>query len=308
MRRKTFMTLLGLALMVPLSSCETFPKDSVSNEENESSSSSFSIPSSDPYDIPHGKPTLDKLNFAEDKEGKGVFVKAASRGISGEVVIPTSYGRYSVTGISVRGFQDCEGITSVYIPKSVKIIGSEAFRNCPNLESVFISETVSTLGEYIVFSSCPKLRITVSERNPYFSSLDGALYNKDKTEIIWAPSDVTSISLPDTVKTIGNYAYSNSKLTSINIPLGVKTIGPGAFSQCSSASSSLSIPDTVETIGDQAFYKIVRTSPMSISETISKQSAPLLSSIVIPSQASSFLIASPQLAGRPSLAVITSPR
>ena len=71
MRRKTFMTLLALALMVQLSSCETFVRDSVSNEENESSSSSFSIPSSDPYDIPHGKPTTDKLRFYEAEDGAG---------------------------------------------------------------------------------------------------------------------------------------------------------------------------------------------------------------------------------------------
>ena len=124
MRRKAFMTLLGLALMVPLSSCETPLAGSISSESGvssqESSSASESI-SVDPYtfpvtDIPHGKPTSDKLNFVEDADGIGVVAKPAARDISGEVVIPASYGRWSVT--AVRGFSECNNITSIYIPFS----------------------------------------------------------------------------------------------------------------------------------------------------------------------------------------------
>ncbi|MBR4811987.1 MAG: leucine-rich repeat protein [Bacilli bacterium] len=153
--------------------------------EDSSSSESISV---DPYtspvtDIPHGKPTYDKLNFAEDKEGGGILVRAASTDISGEVVIPTTYGPHAVTGISFRGFSECNNITSIYIPKGVMRIYVEGIKSCENLETVFIPETIDsvTVGNFL---SCPKLRVIVSDKSEHYSSLDGALYDKAKTEIL----------------------------------------------------------------------------------------------------------------------------
>ena len=145
--------------------------ESVSSQESLDSSSSSESISVDPYtspvtDISHGKPTYDKLNFAEDEEGKGVFVRAASRDISGEVVIPTTYGPHAVTGISFRGFSECNKITSIYIPKGVTGIGMEGICKCENLETVFISETIDTIITSN-FISCPKLRVIVSDKSEH---------------------------------------------------------------------------------------------------------------------------------------------
>ena len=66
-------------------------------------------------------------------------------------------------------------------------------------------------------------------------------------------SNITSITIPDSVKTIGNYAFSwCESLTSINIPDGVTTIGEDAFRYCKSL-TSINIPDSVKTIGTGAF-------------------------------------------------------
>ena len=230
MRRKTFMTLLGLALMVPLSSCETPLAGSISSESGVSSQESLDSLSSsesisvDPYtspvtDIPHGKPTSDKLNFVEDADGVGVVVKPAARDISGEVVIPTSYGRWPVT--AVYGFFECNNITSIYIPKGVKRIYGQGIFNCENLETVFISETIDsvTTGNFL---SCPKLRVIVSDKSEHYSSLGGAFYDKTKTEILWSPMNVTSVSIPNTVERIGNAAFKGCHLETIDMPNGNK--------------------------------------------------------------------------------------
>lgn len=65
-------------------------------------------------------------------------------------------------------------------------------------------------------------------------------------------TDITTITLPDSVETIGEGAFSYcDKLTSVNIPDNVTTIGNGAFQD--TAITSVSIPGSVKNIGQYAF-------------------------------------------------------
>lgn len=60
--------------------------------------------------------------------------------------------------------------------------------------------------------------------------------------------DITSITIPDSVTSIGNYAFTKcNKLTSINIPNSVTSIGQGAFQYCTGL-TSITIPDSVTSI------------------------------------------------------------
>ena len=61
--------------------------------------------------------------------------------------------------------------------------------------------------------------------------------------------NLTSVSLPSTLTTIGEGAFSNNPgITSISIPSSVTTIGDGAFSSC--GLTSIVIPASVTSIGD----------------------------------------------------------
>ena len=64
--------------------------------------------------------------------------------------------------------------------------------------------------------------------------------------------ELKSVTIPESVTKIGNYAFYESTLTSINIPESVTEIGAGAFSKCK-ALTSINIPDSVTEIGDLAF-------------------------------------------------------
>ena len=160
----------------------------------------------------------------------------------------------SVTSIGDRAFYKCSSLTSIIIPDSVTSIGDHAFHNCSGLTSITIPDSVTSIGDHAFYNCLTS--ITVSENNKYFSSLNGVLFNKDKTELITYPigNERTEYTIPDSVTSIGNFIFYNcSSLTSITIPDSVTSIGNFAFYNCSSL-TSITIPDSVASIGNSAFY------------------------------------------------------
>ena len=122
---------------------------------------------------------------------------------------------YSVTSIGVQAFWCCMGLISVMIPKSVTSIEGGAFTVCINLKT-----------------------INVDADNPNYCSMDGVLFNKDKTQLIQYPcSKQGAYSIPNSVTSIGITAFYLSGLTSIDIPNSVTSIGIYAFSACMNLTS-----------------------------------------------------------------------
>ena len=75
----------------------------------------------------------------------------------------------------------------------------------------------------------------------------------DKTTLVKYTGTASSVSIPDSIKTIGAEAFAgNTTLTSINLGKNVETIEYGAFKDCVYL-NSITIPDTVKTIGNGAF-------------------------------------------------------
>ncbi len=160
----------------------------------------------------------------------------------------------SVTSIGDCAFQECTSLTSVNIPDSVTSIGEAAFSACVNLTSINIPDSVTSIGE-CTFLNCNSLTsITVDLNNSNYSSQDGVLFNKNKTELIQYPSGKaeTTYTIPNSVISIGNWAFSGVSLTSVIIPNSVTSIGESAFAGCCSL-ASVNIPDSVTSIGYQAF-------------------------------------------------------
>ena len=185
----------------------------------------------------------------------------------------------SVTSIGWNAFSGCTGLTSITIPSSVTSIGSEAFYGCDSLMSVTIPNSVTSIG-YCAFENCTSLTsINVADTNTVYSSANGVLFDKDKTELIRYPKgktnasytipnsvtsisgyafegckSLTSITIPDSVTSIGSEAFSNStSLTSVTIPSSVTSIYYATFSNCTSL-TSVTIPNSVTRIGYKAFY------------------------------------------------------
>ena len=162
----------------------------------------------------------------------------------------------SVTSIGKDTFGFCTSLTSVTIPNSVTSIGDEAFENCTSLTSVTIPNSVTSIGKS-VFSRCEDLTsINVNTANRIYTSVNGVLYNKNKTEIVCYPAGKTASSfiIPNSVTSIGAYVfYYCENLTSVTIPNSVTNIGDYAFENCTSL-TSVTIPNSVTNIGDYAFW------------------------------------------------------
>lgn len=117
------------------------------------------------------------------------------------------------------------------------------------------------MGEGITYAPCQVFislegleEIEVNEKNEEYCSVDGNLYNKDKTEfLIWPCGKSGNFVVPDSVKKIEDYSFfAAEKLTGVTIPNTVETIGEYAFYECVSLKKVV-IPDSVTEIERGAF-------------------------------------------------------
>jgi len=161
----------------------------------------------------------------------------------------------TLTTIGYGGFYSCNDLKTITFESSSMLttIGVYAFGWCSKLTSFEISASVTSIGD-VAFLGTSAL-ITVDINNPNFSNLDGALFNKDKTRLMYCPAMKTgSYEILSTVTTIAVDAFYNCyRLSSIKIPSSVTTLEDWAFENCFGL-SSITIPSSVNTIKGYAFY------------------------------------------------------
>lgn len=170
------------------------------------------------------------MNFKLD-DGGYTLTDSGSQTQNGNLEIPSEYGGKPVTGIGEYAISTW--VKKVTVPASVTTINDKAFTVASVLES-----------------------IEVSTSNKNYTSYGGILYNKAKTDIIFAPirlqgsvsiaSGVTyinvsalrgrqfsSVTLPKSVTVVCENAFAdNHYLTSVDLGSGVKGIRTSAFSNC----------------------------------------------------------------------------
>ena len=160
-------------------------------------------------------------------------------------------------------FYKCTGITSVTIPDSVTSIGSGAFQGCTGITSITLGSGTDSLGSS-AFSGCTGVATLTYSKTP--TTIDIDCFNEFGTGTLsvtvndgvtaiksgMVPVTAASVTIADSVTSIGNYAFDGCyKLKSIGCS-GAVTIGEYAFSGCSGL-TSFTFGSGVTTIGDRAF-------------------------------------------------------
>jgi len=184
-----------------------------------------------------------------DKQQTSVI--CCPNGFSGDLTLPGT-----VTTIAGQAFRDCAGLTSVAFPNSLRNIGDAAFMGCSYLTAIALPEALTSIGRDAffgcrfttisipgsvtliadgAFNGCRDMTsIEVAEGNAAYSSVDGILYNKSQTELLYCPVMKSgSVTIPNTVTAIRAMVFEGcQRLSAIVIPLSVTSIGRSAFSGC----------------------------------------------------------------------------
>ena len=174
-----------------------------------------------------------------------------------------------VAKIEGSAFVFCSSLEQIKLPQSLMSIGSGAFDNCTSLISVELPDNAIISSD--TFRGCKNLsKIVLSDTNNNYIVKNGILYNKNMTRILCYPAGIkdTEFFVPDTVKTIGDFAFYGTKaLESINIPDSVTNIGTDAFGECSGLKEVV-IPDSVTSMGEAVFYKCTSLEKVKLSVNI----------------------------------------
>ena len=171
----------------------------------------------------------------------------------------------SVVTIKNNAFQDCTSIQSVNLGIKTTTIEDSAFCDCSELENINIPESVTTIGDR-AFYGCSKLKnITIHERitsvgaNAFYGCIGTLTINSkiietdfDSYSSPFIHLTFSSIVFGENITKIGDMAlYDCPNLTSITIPNRVTSLGKGFLAL--TGLTNITIPESVSHIGESAF-------------------------------------------------------
>lgn len=159
--------------------------------------------------------------------------------------------------IGEYAFARCGALIAIVLPNNVVSLGDYAFFNCPALESVTLSANLESFKSTMISNSTKLAAIHVGTdgNGTYYSSVNGVLYNADKSALVAYPlaKEDAELVVDANVKVIYANAFANNaSLKKVVLPEGLIEIQTGAFDFCG-ALEEVNIPSTVQKVDKNAF-------------------------------------------------------
>ncbi len=208
-------------------------------------------------------------------------------GKGGEVVMPDTVNGRKITYVSSSVFSNAKKknikITSVVLPKDLRMINSDTFKELTDLASVQIPSNITVIGSS-AFEGCTSLKsIAIPDR---VTSLNSKIFYKC--------TNLETVTLPKSVESIGTMCFAHTKWVenkakqrsdklvilydsflidgksctgSVTIPSNIKTICGGAFS-ANQDLKAVTIPQNVKLIDYCAFYNCKNLKTVNFPKTI----------------------------------------
>lgn len=149
----------------------------------------------------------------------------------------------TITAIGNSAFKSDTALTEIPDLSQVTSIGDRAFYGCSALETVDL-HSVTTMG-YGAFQGCDALSGEIDLSNLEVIPGHAFCYDPNITSVITCPTlrsigdwafiwaDISTISLPETLNSIGTYTFYKSSLSgTVALPDSLTQLGASAFSGC----------------------------------------------------------------------------
>lgn len=243
--------------------------------------------------IPKNIITISDFAFQENQINNIDFTNAQNL----KVIKTGAFCENNINSVNIHDLNNLESIGGGWWGAfEENAITSVTLKNLPSLTNIgnvedeygpFNYNNISTL----VFDNVPKLKIFGGQAF-YSNNLSAVTLPSTITSLgynAFADNKLTEIVIPDSVTTIGEYAFSENSIASVTFPNNITSLGEGVFSQ--NALTSITIPSTITTIEDKTFSGNALTS-LTIPNTVTSIgpnafSYNLLTSVTIPTSVTS---------------------
>lgn len=193
-------------------------------------------------DTLEGEPVV-KVDFSRlDKQLTEIIMPDSVKSFefSDEIKSSLQYANHPKGTKTVGGFGSA--LMSVYIPEGVTAIDENAFYNCSNLTHISIPDSLMEIG-YNAFTGCNNLNAITYKEKTYdakdniYDLYEAVYLNAGDIRIEGGvlkevSSEVTKVSIPEGVTIIDNAFNDCTSLMSVTLPNTVHTIDNSAFSAC----------------------------------------------------------------------------
>lgn len=144
-----------------------------------------------------------------------ISISYVDKNFVGSFKLPSSYNGITISKIGESAFEDCNFITEIILPETIKTIDKRAFYNCENLVNINL-ENVTSIGES-AFANCINLKEVSFDRLDIINAR--TFENCANLQIVNAPK----------VSLINQYAFQNCNNIETIVLTSVETIKNNAF-------------------------------------------------------------------------------